>query len=125
MLVQEFGTVKSRKKVKQMQNNIVHEQNLSSSLKEQIQERGEELEADAINHTARERDQEIDSKRDFLPEFDLETRNITEVFNINSIITPEDMTSLSFAVDYIKKRDLLKTESKSMTFFARNLLFDF
>ncbi|KAL4444827.1 hypothetical protein ABPG74_016035 [Tetrahymena malaccensis] len=125
MLVQEFGTVKSRKKVKQMQNNIVHEQNLSQNLKVSIQDKGEELEADAMNHTIRERDQEIDSKREFLPEFDLETKNPTEIYSLNSIISPEDQKTLSFAAEYIKKRDLIKSECKNMTHLVRNLLFDF
>lgn len=76
-------------------------------------------------HIEKERDQEIESKRDFLPEFDLEARTPSEIYDLNSIITPGDLASLSFAGEYIKKRDLLKSECKNMTHFARNLLFDF
>lgn len=73
----------------------------------------------------RERDQEIESKRDFLPEFDLDSRSVQDVFSLNSIISPEDMTNLSFAAEYIKKKDLLKSECKTMTHYVRNLLFEF
>lgn len=83
------------------------------------------MEEEALQHTEKERDQEIESKRDFLPEFDLEARIPGEIYSLSSIITPEDLASLAFAGDYIKKRDLLKTESKSMTHYARNLLFEF
>lgn len=85
LLVNEFGTNKSRKVVESMKSNIVKEENISSkkAMKEIIDKNVKEDEIKAELNKKEAGDKNIESMRAILPPFNTETKEATEIFDLN------------------------------------------
>lgn len=85
LLVQDFGTNKSRKVIESMKSNIVKEANISSAnaMQNIIFEKNAK-EEDAIGQLASEHEKQEESMRAILPEFNSKSAKIDEIFNVDS-----------------------------------------
>lgn len=86
LLVQDFGTSKSKKVIDSMRSNIIKEENISSvkAMNDIIQKNTVETSNEKKdNKTGLTNDQEA-SLKNILPEFDVTTRDIMKMFNINT-----------------------------------------
>jgi hypothetical protein len=86
-LVSEFGTLKSKKKVAQMQNNKVDERNIEGNIQDILEEKTLDLKSKLETSHQQKFDYEIEKKREFLPEFNLEESDPSKVYNLYSIIS--------------------------------------
>jgi hypothetical protein len=84
LLVNDFGTSKSKKVVESMMSNIVKEENISSAnaINDIIQKKSKIIEEKNLNQSITN-DQEA-SLKSILPEYNLETNKTQEMFNVNS-----------------------------------------
>lgn len=84
LLVNDFGTSKSKKVIESMMSNIVKEENISSAnaMNEIIQRNSKTIEENTGKHSSTQ-DQEASLKA-ILPEYNLETSITRDIFSINS-----------------------------------------
>ena len=83
LLVNDFGTSKSKKVVESMMSNIVKEENISSAnaMNEIIQRKSKTIEEKSKSSNLQD---QSNSLKFILPEYNLETSNTMEMFNINT-----------------------------------------
>lgn len=86
LLVQDFGTSKSQKVIESMKSNIIKEENISSvkAMNEIIQKNTKEgVDDKKDSKSGLTNDQEA-SLKNILPEFDVTTRDIMKMFNVDT-----------------------------------------
>ena len=93
MVVDEIGTKKSKKILRQLKNKVVEENRIQSAkeikslIKGEVGDIKDELEEVASNEFARE----WERKKIFLPDFNLSAKSASKIYDINSIISPHEL----------------------------------
>ena len=85
-LVKDFGTNKSKKLINNRKTNIVKEENISSAnaMHTILEQSAKHLESN-YNHNKEEiTNHKISFMKDILPEFNIETQEVREIFNLTS-----------------------------------------
>lgn len=85
-LVTEFGTTKSRKQLQSMKTNILNDENISSvnAMQVLIQKKAKQDESLQLKEEAQNNSSAENQMLELLPECNLETKEIREVFKIDS-----------------------------------------
>jgi hypothetical protein len=86
LLVNSFGTSKAKSKIQSLRSNIIEEDHISSSdAMKKILEEQAMIQEQYIRHNADDQlEVKIENMREILPPFDLETKDVTSIFNQDS-----------------------------------------
>ncbi|KRX00499.1 hypothetical protein PPERSA_08892 [Pseudocohnilembus persalinus] len=95
-LVANMGTKKAQRKVQQMLNNMIDENKISSKaqMQELLKVKSASLQNKLENEMEEVKKQEENSKRQFLPEFDMLATEPSKIYDINSIISKEEFENI-------------------------------
>lgn len=116
-LVEEMGTQKAKRKVQQMQSNIIKAENIAfkTEMSELLSGKQQELKQKFQNEEDQKMQELKNQKQEFLPEFNLETSEVDKIYNLNSIITPEEMDAISVdALVVALKKNRIEQELQKM-----------
>jgi hypothetical protein len=85
-LVKDFGTLKAKKQVASLRNNIVNEENIASlsSMKRILEENAKTQESFITTNIEEQMKNKINDMKEILPDFDAEAKELEKLFNINS-----------------------------------------
>lgn len=125
-LVEEFGTKKSKKKLAQMLNNVVEENNISSSvqMKEFFQQKADTLREapDMPDYTSQE--QQMKDKQTFLPPFDLAATEPKGIYDLSAILSSEVLAAIDPepTLECIRSPDTLAQNKKYFTAYTISML---
>jgi hypothetical protein len=111
-LIHNFGTMKSKKHAQNMENNIVSESSISSvnAVKRILEDNAKSQEM--ILHTSAE-DQnknKLLNMTEILPSFNLETKNVREVFDLSGLLDEEIINK----IDHKSTLKMLKNNGKGL-----------
>jgi hypothetical protein len=86
LLVNSFGTSKAKSKIQSLRSNIIEEEHISSSdAMKKILEENAMIQEQYIKHNTDDQlEVKIENMREILPPFDLETKDVTSIFNQDS-----------------------------------------
>lgn len=96
MIIEEIGTKKSQKILKQMKNKIISESKIQSAdqIKQIMKMQGSMMKGDFETENLEEFQKEWNRKRSFLPEFNLSAKTAGKIYNHKSIISEDDYAEL-------------------------------
>jgi len=113
MIIEEIGTKKSQKILKQLKNKIISESKIQSAdqIKQIMKLQGSMIKGDFENEHLEEFQTEWNRKRSFLPEFNLSAKSAGKIYNHKSIISEDDYAELyiselfkqGIAIPYVKE----------------------
>lgn len=113
ILVQELGTKKSKKIMKQMKSKVIEEDKIQSAdqIKQIIKLQAGEFKDEIIELEAEKFKREWNRKKTFLPDFNLSAKSAGKIYNLRSIISEEE--------DFILNPDNL--ENSNVNYYVYNL----
>lgn len=108
LVVQEIGTTKSKKILKNQRTKHIDEQKIASmqDIQDQIDKRADGLRQETETRKQTEADQKIEVLREMLPEFDARAAHPEGIYSENAIVSAEILQKMDTAV-FLNK---LKTE---------------
>lgn len=96
MIIQEIGTKKSKKILRQLKNKVIDENKIKSAkqlkslMKEEVDEIKEELKEAETNEFTRE----WERKKRFLPDFNLSAKSAAKIYDMKSIVTERELDEI-------------------------------
>lgn len=92
ILVQELGTKKSKKIMKQLKSKVIEEDRIQSAdqIKQIIKMQAGEFKDEIKELEAEKFQREWNRKKSFLPDFNLSAKSAAKIYNLRSIISEED-----------------------------------
>lgn len=119
ILVQELGTKKSKKIMRQLKSKVIDEDKIQSAdqIKQIIKLQAGEFKEEIKELEAEKFQREWNRKKTFLPDFNLSAKSASKIYNLRSIISEED--------DFVLNIDRLETDR--VNYYVVNLMsaFDF
>jgi len=128
LLVQEFGNTRSKRMLDALKTSIVTENKISEAedMKNFFKEKAEEYKKDMEEKKEDPIHALIQSKRELLPEFDLEAREPSKIYNFFSLIPREEFDAINtkdFAAA-VNKEGVLEQKKKYLARFVAQELED-
>ena len=95
LLIDELGTKKSKKILRQMKNKVIQESNINSvdAIKELMKKKGEELREEQVDENCAKFQQELCRKKEYLPEFNYSAKVVSKIYNLKSIISDNEFAA--------------------------------
>jgi hypothetical protein len=92
LLVDELGTKKSQKILKQMKNKVIKDSAIHSvgEIKELFKKKGEQLREEQVDEDSERFQQELANRRKYLPDFNYSAKTASKIYNSKSLISEKD-----------------------------------